>query len=104
MVESSNLSGGATPFMPGTHTELIEMLLSRLERVPADSFWAHRACGVRGSLLAALEGAEAGEAGDTRRLSNITREALRILENAANDWSRARPAGSIGTGPTRSAT
>jgi len=38
--------------MPDTdQTQLIRLLLSRLERVSVDSYWAHRASGVRGALL-----------------------------------------------------
>jgi len=31
--------------------EVTFMLIERLERMPADSIWAHRASGVRGALL-----------------------------------------------------
>jgi len=34
---------------------LIDMLVARLERLSADSFWAHQASGVRGSLLRTIE-------------------------------------------------
>jgi hypothetical protein len=34
---------------------LIRMLIARLERLSADSYWAHQASGVRGSLLRLLE-------------------------------------------------
>jgi len=34
---------------------LICLLIARLERISADSFWAHRASGVKGSLLRMLE-------------------------------------------------
>jgi hypothetical protein len=30
---------------------LLPVLLTRLERISADSYWAHRASGVRGALL-----------------------------------------------------
>ena len=36
----------------------------RLERVSVDSYWAHRASGVRGGLLKALEKVEAGQSVD----------------------------------------
>jgi hypothetical protein len=36
------------------------MVISRLERLSADSFWAHRASGLRGSLLRCLEEIELG--------------------------------------------
>ena len=35
--------------------EYIEFLISRLERLSADSHWAHRASGVRGALLRLVE-------------------------------------------------
>jgi hypothetical protein len=38
-----------------------EILVSRLERISADSVWAHRSSGLRGSLLRLLECWEAGE-------------------------------------------
>jgi len=31
--------------------QLIQLLVSRLERISADSIWAHRASGIRGALL-----------------------------------------------------
>jgi hypothetical protein len=41
--------------------EQAERLVSRLERISADSVWAHRSSGLRGSLLRLLESWEAGE-------------------------------------------
>ena len=38
-----------------TQRDLIEMLVARLERLSADSYWAHQASGVRGSLLRIME-------------------------------------------------
>ena len=35
--------------------QLIQLLLSRLERISADSIWAHRASGIRGALLKYLK-------------------------------------------------
>ncbi|MBK5106654.1 MAG: hypothetical protein JJE12_00925 [Anaerolineales bacterium] len=35
--------------------DLIDMLVARLERLSADSYWAHQASGVRGSLLRIIE-------------------------------------------------
>jgi hypothetical protein len=37
---------------------LIRLLLARLERISADSVWAHRASGIRGSLLRMLDRVE----------------------------------------------
>jgi hypothetical protein len=38
-----------------TDGKLIQMLLARLERISVDSYWAHRASGVRGSLIKVVE-------------------------------------------------
>jgi hypothetical protein len=38
--------------------DLIKMLIARLERLSADSYWAHQASGVRGSLLRLMENDE----------------------------------------------
>ncbi len=35
--------------------DLARMLVMRLERLSADSYWAHQASGVRGSLLRMME-------------------------------------------------
>jgi hypothetical protein len=40
--------------------KLIILLLTRLERISVDSYWAHRAGGVRGALLRTLELTENG--------------------------------------------
>jgi hypothetical protein len=61
----------------------LQMLLRRLERVSADSYWAHRASGVRGSLLRLLEREENGEAVHPDDLDRSFREAFEILSRAA---------------------
>jgi Ser/Thr protein kinase RdoA (MazF antagonist) len=50
------------------------LLVSRLERLSADSYWAHQASGVRGSLLRLIERYE--------RQSHLSEQELRHLENA----------------------
>ena len=45
---------------PRSEEKLILLLLSRLERISVDSYWAHRASGVRGALFRALEMLENG--------------------------------------------
>lgn len=62
---------------------LIQMVLGRLERVSVDSYWAHRASGVRGSLLRSLDRAERGEPVDQRQLDRALNEAFEILGRAA---------------------
>lgn len=34
---------------------LMELLINRLERISVDSYWAHRASGVRGALIRIME-------------------------------------------------
>jgi hypothetical protein len=45
---------------PTEETKIIQFLLARLERVSVDSYWAHRASGIRGALLRTLEEIEKG--------------------------------------------
>jgi len=67
--------------------ELIRLLLARLERISADSYWAHRASGVRGSLLRALEKLEAGRPVQISRLDALMAKGFDILEKAAIEKS-----------------
>ncbi len=68
--------------------QMLQMLLARLERVSVDSYWAHRASGVRGSLLRTLERLEAGEGVSPALLQTIVDQAFRILERAARERVR----------------
>ncbi len=67
---------------------LLQMLLTRLERVSVDSYWAHRASGVRGSLLRTLEMLEAGEGVNPESMQSTMEQAFRILERAARERAR----------------
>ena len=58
--------------------ELAAILISRLERLSADSYWAHRASGIRGSLLRWVENGD-GEG------SELIKKGFEILENAARE-------------------
>lgn len=72
-----------------TPTEpLIRLLLDRLERISVDSHWAHRASGVRGSLLASLEKMENGETQNDLALNPTLSYAFKILELAAREKAR----------------
>ena len=53
------------------HIQLVRLLLARLERVSVDSYWAHRASGVRGGMLRALEKIEAGQPVDEFRVEAL---------------------------------
>ena len=61
--------------------ELIRMLIARLERLSADSYWAHQASGVRGSLLRLLE---AGEL-DSEQGTLLVERGFDYLEKAAKE-------------------
>jgi len=68
--------------------ELLRLLLARLEKISADSVWAHRASGVRGSLLRILEGIEnelPPSSSDLRQLMDL---GFAILQKAAEEKAR----------------
>ncbi len=60
------------------------MLISRLERLSADSVWAHRAAGLRVSLLRMLDLVEKGKK-NPNRLERLMAEGFMILESAARE-------------------
>lgn len=65
-----------------------QQLVTRLERISADSYWAHQASGVRGALLRSLEWIERGRGARWKRLVELRRDVLQgyhILENAARE-------------------
>lgn len=70
---------------------LLRLLLARLERISADSYWAHRASGTRGSLLKMAEAIEHGEPVSSTDLENAMRSSFHILEQAANEKFSATP-------------
>lgn len=80
MVARSTRAGGTLVFMEEkTSLGLIHILLARLERISADSYWAHRASGIRGSLLKMaekLEGLQPVSASELKRLINAGFEVL----------------------------
>lgn len=63
------------------------MAVRRLERLSADSTWAHQACGCRGALLRAVDELDSGDSGPVvcERLERLTRQAFVLLENAARE-------------------
>lgn len=65
--------------------KLIQMLLNRLERISADSVWAHRASGLRGSLLRLLEQFDEGNPPEPAELKSAMRTAFQILREAARE-------------------
>ena len=69
-------------------TQLVSLLLMRLERVSVNSYWAHRASGVRGGLLRALEKIEVGQAVDESELKRLMDQGFQILERAAQERTK----------------
>ena len=61
--------------------DLIEMLVARLERMSADSYWAHQASGVRGSLLRIIE----NDRLDSPQAANLLDKGFEYLEKAARE-------------------
>ncbi|MHB0988679.1 MAG: hypothetical protein ACYC3P_08460 [Bellilinea sp.] len=70
---------------PG-NPKIIELrqLIARLERLSVDSHWAHRAAGMRGGLLKALEDLEA-EKPEPDELAAILAQSYQILIRAARE-------------------
>jgi hypothetical protein len=76
--------------------EQSRQLIERLERLSADSYWAHQASGVRGALLRKVEQLqpgnspdENGEPGSRRQeLEILVQQGYFILEQAARELER----------------
>jgi hypothetical protein len=71
---------------PEPNDGLIRLLLSRLERISVDSYWAHRASGVRGALTKLLGQMELGETVDPVSLHTNLRVGFEVLEKAAEEY------------------
>ncbi len=70
------------------NSQLVRLLLDRLEHISVDSHWAHRAGGMRGSLLSMLEKIEGGQPLDDPALNATLTYAFQILERAAREKTR----------------
>jgi hypothetical protein len=70
---------------PAPNDKLIRLLLPRLERISVDSYWAHRASGVRGALSKMLERIELGQPIDQTLLQKTILISLDILKKAARE-------------------
>ena len=71
---------------PEPDDRLIRLLLPRLERISVDSYWAHRASGVRGALTRLLEEIEAGRPVDAGILQANILLGFDILKEAAAEY------------------
>ena len=67
---------------------LLHLLLARLEKISADSVWAHRASGVRGSLIRMLENIEDGKPVSRADLKRLIELGFYILQKAAEEKIR----------------
>ena len=65
--------------------KLIKMLLERLERVSVDSYWAHRASGIRGGLIKHLEEFEKGTPTGQANIDKLISSAFEVLTRAARE-------------------
>jgi hypothetical protein len=64
---------------------LTALLIDRLERISADSVWAHKASGVKGSLLRIIEEIDKGETEEAQAIKKIMAFGFHILEQAAKE-------------------
>ena len=67
---------------------LLNQLLARLEKISADSVWAHRASGVRGALIRMLESIENGKSVSSLELTRLMDMGFYILQKAAEEKIR----------------
>lgn len=87
VARSSRAGGAFNPMESSEPSEgLIRLLLTRLERISVDSYWAHRASGVRGSLTKILAQIEMGERVDPVSLRMNLRVGFDVLEKAAEEY------------------
>ncbi len=79
--------------MDDKNIELIKLLIDRLEHLSADSTYAHRASGLRGSLLRYVERIEAGDlmnSDDQTRLDQLVESGFEILILSAKEIGASR--------------
>jgi hypothetical protein len=69
-----------------SNEKIVRLLLPRLERISVDSYWAHRASGVRGALTKILERMETGEDIDPVFLKSNILIGFEILKEAAEEY------------------
>jgi hypothetical protein len=69
---------------------LVNRLIDRLERLSADSTYAHQASGLRGSLLRYVERMEAGTKIDRDELNRLVEGGFDILNQAAREVGASR--------------
>ncbi len=69
--------------------EVAKFLISRLERLSVDSYWAHRASGIRGALLRRIEAintnVEKNNLIQDNSLDTLINNGYNLLEKAARE-------------------
>jgi hypothetical protein len=70
--------------------DLALLLITRLERLSADSYWAHQASGLRGSLLRSLEEMRAREPGGDGSPSREGERLAGLIERDSRFWRKSR--------------
>jgi hypothetical protein len=95
-------SSGKSPFLEseieaGREERIMEqaaILVERLERISADSIWAHRSSGLRGSLLRVLDDRKHGrnpsearpDSPNIEQLDRLIKDGYYLLEKAAREY------------------
>ncbi len=67
------------------YIKLIKRLVDRLERLSADSVYAHKASGLRGSLLQAMSHMEEGLEVSKKEVDELVEYGFEILKKAARE-------------------
>jgi len=71
--------------------DLSQRLADRLERLSADSYWAHQASGLRGALLRCLDTVRSGsDSASLAKLRQLTKLGYWILAQAARELQARR--------------
>lgn len=70
--------------IPPQQIDLARLLISRLERLSVDSIWAHRASGVRRSLLRCLDEMPP-EQTSSEQLAQLIQRGFHVVESAARE-------------------
>lgn len=73
-----------------TDGKLLKILIGRLERISVDSYWAHRASGIRGTLIRLGEQFESGQPVEKAELEKIIQMGFFILEISAREKRSGR--------------
>ena len=67
---------------------LIRLLSVRLERISVDSYWAHRASGIRGALLRVVEEIENHRPVSGLKTKRLLDDGFEILRQAIGEYTR----------------